>query len=210
MFHHCNQRCLRHTGLGDDQLNCRVLATILLNPMYTEHSGVTIELHHAFGCLNVLKDLGLCHDESRSKQFIPLDYRFINERCYPCAMPGEGILSPTNGRIFVYTMSQSNVQCMTAYFLSRYLAKYVAGIDEGNMIYVAPRNNYAGGKQNITLGLVFRRNFNHAPKVTGSKVNIKKRQKQSKYSKYLEGQAIALTEAMLCLLGYSQPGVHQY
>jgi hypothetical protein len=150
LFHHCDQRCLRHTGPGDDQLKCRVPATILLNPVYTEHSWVTIELHHASGYLDFLKDLGLCHDESTSKGFIPLDYRFINERCYPCAMPGEGIMSPTNGGIFAYTLSQSNVQHTTAYFLSRYLAKYVAGIDERNVIYVAPGNDYAGGKQNIT------------------------------------------------------------
>jgi hypothetical protein len=81
-----------------------------------------------------------------SERVIPLDYRFINERCYPCAMPEEGIMSLTNGRIFEYTLSQSNVQCVTAYFLSRYLAKYIAGIDEGNVIYVAPGNDYAGGK----------------------------------------------------------------
>jgi hypothetical protein len=69
-------------------------------------------------------------------------------------MPEEGIMSLTNGRIFAYTLSQSNVQCATAYVLSRYLAKYVAGIDEGNMIYVAPGNDYAGGKQNLTPELV--------------------------------------------------------
>jgi hypothetical protein len=71
-----------------------------------------------------------------------------------CAMPGEGIMSPTNGRIFAYMLSQSVVQCTTAYFSSRYLAKYVAGIDEGNVIYVAP-----GGKQNITLELVLHSDF---------------------------------------------------
>ncbi len=43
-------------------------------------------------------------------------------------------MSLTNGRIFAYTLSKSNVQHTTAYFLSRYLAKYIAGIDEGNMI----------------------------------------------------------------------------
>jgi hypothetical protein len=58
--------------------------------------------------------------------------------------------------------------------LSRYLPKYVAGIDEGNMIYVAPGNDYAGGKQNITLELVLYSDFYHAPKVTGSKINTKK------------------------------------
>jgi hypothetical protein len=52
----------------------------------------------------------------QSKEFIPLDYRFVYERCYPCAMPGEGILSPTNRRIFAYMLSQSNVHHMTAYF----------------------------------------------------------------------------------------------
>jgi hypothetical protein len=72
------------------------------------------------------------------------------------------------------------------------------------MIYVAPRNDYAGGKQNITPELVLHSNFYHAPKVTGSKINIKKRQKQSKYSKYPDGGAIALMEAISHLLGYSQ------
>ncbi len=119
-------------------------------------------------------------------------------------MPGEGIMSPINGRIFAYTLSQSNVQCTTAYFSSRYLAKYVAGIDEGNVIYEAPGNDYAGGKQNITPELVLHSDFYHAPKVTSLKINMEKRQKQSKYSKYLDGGAIALTEAILRLLGYSQ------
>jgi hypothetical protein len=54
-------------GPDDDQLKCRVPATILLNPVYMEHSWVTIELHHASGCLDVLKDLGLCHDEVMSE-----------------------------------------------------------------------------------------------------------------------------------------------
>jgi hypothetical protein len=150
-------------GLGGYQLKCRVPATILLNPVHTEHSWVTIEMHHASGCLNVLKNLGLCHKESTTERFIPLDHRFVNKRHYPCAMPGEGIISLTNGRIFAYTLSQSNVQQMTAYFSSRYLAKYVDGdIDEGNVIYVAPGNDYAGGKQNITLELVLQSNFYHA------------------------------------------------
>jgi hypothetical protein len=119
-------------------------------------------MHHGSRCLDVLKDLGLCNDEVTSEQFTPLFCRFINERCYPCAMPGERIMSLTNGRIFAYTLYQSNVQCTTAYFLSRYLAKYVAGIDEGNVIYVAPGNDYASGKQNITLKLVLHSNFHHA------------------------------------------------
>jgi hypothetical protein len=71
LFHHCNQRCLCCTGLGDEQLKCRVPATILLNPVYTEQSWVTIELHHASGCLDVLKDLGLCHYESPEQGIHP-------------------------------------------------------------------------------------------------------------------------------------------
>jgi hypothetical protein len=58
-------------------------------------------------------------------------------------MPGEGIMSLTNGRIFAYMLSQSNVQHTTACFSSRYLVKYIAGIDEGDVIYVAPGNDYA-------------------------------------------------------------------
>jgi hypothetical protein len=71
------------------------------------------------------------------------------------------------------------VQHTTAYFLSRYLAKYVAGLDEGNVIYVTPGNDYAGHKQNLHWSLlVLHSNFYHAPKVTGSKLNIEKRQLQ--------------------------------
>ncbi len=73
LFHDCDQRCLRRTGPGDDQLKCGVHATIFLNPVYTEHSWVTIEPHHTSGCLDVLKGLGLCHDELTSERFIPLD-----------------------------------------------------------------------------------------------------------------------------------------
>jgi hypothetical protein len=69
------------------------------------------------------------------------------------------------------------------------------------MIYVAPGNDYAGGKQNITPEHVLHSDFYHAPKV---KINIEKRQKQSKYSKYPDGRAIALTEVISQLLGYSQ------
>jgi hypothetical protein len=72
------------------------------------------------------------------------------------------------------------------------------------VIYVASGNDYASGKQNTTLELVLHSDFYHSPKVTGSKINIKRRQKQSKYYKYPDGRAIALTEAISRLLGYSQ------
>lgn len=204
LFHHCDQRCLRRTGPGDNDFKCRVPAAILLNPTHTQHSRVTIEPHHTAAALDVLKEVHLCHQDSTTGHFMPLDRRFVNERCYPCAMPGEGIMSPTNGRIFAYTLSQSNIQRTTGYFSSRYLAKYVAGIDEGNKVYVAPGNDQARGDQQITPELVLHTELYHAPKVTGSKINIDKRQKKLKQSKYPHGRALALTEALTRVMDYSQ------
>jgi hypothetical protein len=89
------------------------------------------------------------------------------------------LMFPTNGRIFPYTLSQYNVQCMTAYFSSRYLVKYIAGIDKGNVIYVVPGNDYTGSRQNITLELVLHSNFYHALKVAGSKINIKAKETEA-------------------------------
>jgi len=175
LFHHCDQRCLRRTGPGEDDFKCRVPSAILLNPVYTEHSRVVIEPHHSGAALDVLRDLNICHEESTTDHFMPLDDRFLSERCYPPAMPGEGTMSPTNGRLFAYTGSQSNCQRTTGYFSSRYLAKYVAGLDENNVVYVAPGNCHAGsGDHHITPELVLHTEIYHASKVTGSKINIEK------------------------------------
>ncbi len=69
LFHHCDQpEVFMSQGPGDDQLKYRVPTAILLNPVYMEHSRVTIEPHHTSGCLDVLKYLGfLCHEESTSE-----------------------------------------------------------------------------------------------------------------------------------------------
>jgi len=69
-------------------------------------------------------------------------------------MPDEGIMSPTNGRMFALTLSQSSIQRTTGHFSSRYLAKHVARIDEGNKAHVAPGNDQARGEQQITPELV--------------------------------------------------------
>jgi len=111
---------------------------------------------------------------------------------------------PTNGRMFACTWSQSNVQRTTGYFSSRHLAKYVAGIDEGNKVSVAAGNDCTGGAQHITPELVLHTELYHAPKVTGSRINIKKREKKQKKSNYPDGRALAITQAVVRLLGYSQ------
>ena len=204
LFHHCDRRCLRRTGPGDNDLKCRVPAAIILNPTYNKHSRVVIEPHHTAASLDVLKELGLCHADSCTDRFLPMHNCFVSERCYPPAMPAEGIMSPTNGRMFAYTWSQSNVQRTTGYFSSRYLAKYVAGLDEGNKVSVAAGNDCTGGPQHITPELVLHTELYHAPKVTGSRINIEKREKKQKKSKYPDGRALAITEAVVRLLGYSQ------
>jgi predicted GIY-YIG superfamily endonuclease len=205
LTHRCDSRCMRRTGPGENDLKCRFPASIALNPVYTDHSMVSIEPRHSNDALDVMKKLDLCHEDSTTDKFIATDPRFRCERFYPSSMPAEGKISPTNGRLFAYTLSSCNVQITSYYFSCRYLAKYVAGLDEGTAVYAAPKTDMrAGEREQVTPELVLHSEYYHAPKVTGSKINIEKREKKLKHGKYPKGRALALTEVITRALGYNQ------
>jgi len=218
-FHTCNKRCLRRTGPGPDDFQCRVPSTMMESPCPTKHCFKTVEPRHCQAALDVLKELGVCEDTSTVDCFVPVDNKFKSEKHFAPAMPGEGVMSPTSGLIFAMTGSQSNLQRSTTYHSSRYLAKYVAGVDENNIVYVNAGTEFSHeakqkGKRddsyfrNKRTGesarLVMDSHFLHNTKIKSSKINEQVAHKKMRDRNYPTGRAISITECVALLLGYSQ------
>ena len=146
LFHSCSLRCQVRTGPGNSDFKCKVPSTVMLSPMPMQGSMVKVEPHHSDKALAVLKRLGLCTADSTGDHFVEFDEKFRCEHYFVAAMPGESLMSPANGRLFVATMSQQNLQQCTSYMSARYLAKYVAGIDETNWVYVRAGTDGMGNK----------------------------------------------------------------
>ena len=113
LFHSCSSRCQVRTGPGDSDFKCRVPSAVMLSPTPTQGSMVKVEPHHSDEALAVLKRLGLCTADSTGDHFVEFDEKFRCEHYFAVAMPGESLMSLTNGRLFVATMSQQNLQWCT-------------------------------------------------------------------------------------------------
>lgn len=102
------------------------------NPNPAEHTIKPIHVQHSKRANDLLEECGLLRRDTVTGVSIPEKKCMRAEKHYPPADAGEGIISPCNGRLFAATLSQQNLQLCTNYVSSRYLAKYVASLDEHN------------------------------------------------------------------------------
>ena len=205
LFHSCSSRCQVCTGPGNSDFKCRVPSAVMLSPTPTHGTMVKVEPHHSDEALAVLKRLGLCMADSTGDHFVELDEKFRCEHYFVVAMPGKTLMSLTNGQLFVATMSQQNLQWCTSYMSARYLAKYVAGIDETNRVYVRAGTDGMGNKnQDGWEKLVLDQQFTHNSKIASSAMNEKLSDQKMNECRFPKGRAIALTEIISLLLKYPQ------
>jgi len=197
LTHVCNSRCKRRVGVEDDELRCRVTDNAKESPNCARYSTREINVRHSEEAYKVLQELGLFVEDQSGKGFVPVEEVFKASKHYPPADPSEGNISACNGRLFALTRSNQNLKIMTGYLASRYLAKYVALIDENNRVYIGSmsreRNTVRAEKEVL-----------HNTKITGSAIMEAEREAKKKNRAHPKGRAISHMEMLCVILGYPQ------
>lgn len=194
--HVCSERCKRRTGPNKHDLKCKVTNNGVENPTPNHHYFKEFDVDYSKMCINILTELGLMVYDNNTKNYI-IHEQLRAVKHFPPAVGGEGNISPCNGKLFAACLSNNNLKYVTSYLASRYLAKYVAAIDENNRVYLSSNPTDAHeikGKME----------FLYNTKITSSAINEEKKQEKSKYRKKPQGRAISLMEIIATLLGYPQ------
>jgi hypothetical protein len=133
--HICDKRCKMRKGIEDGLLQCRVENNGIENNTPYRHAFQNIYVKHSKNAMEILKKLDLYKFDNSSGSLEPLEDKLKAQKHYPRATAAEGKISPCNGKMFLLTLSSQNLKYVTGYLASRYLAKYVASIDQNNRIY---------------------------------------------------------------------------
>ena len=197
LTHVCSSRCKRRVGVEDDELRCRVTDNATESPNCARYCFREINVRHGEEACEVLQELGLFVEDQHGMGFVPVEEVFKASKHYPPADPSEGKVSACNGRLFALTRSNQNLKIMTGYLASRYLAKYVALIDENNRVYIGSmsreRNTVRADKEVL-----------HNTKITGSALKEAEREAKKKDKAHPKGRAISHMEMLCVILGYPQ------
>ncbi len=194
--HICNERCKRRTGVGVNDLKCRVTNNGVENPDPKQHSFKEYDVQYTQTCINILNELGLMrYDQSTKKYEVVDELKAIKH--FPPAIAAEGNISACNGRLFAACLSNDNLKFVTSYLASRYLTKYVATIDKNNRIYFSSNPTDASE-------IKAKMEFLHNTKITSSEINERTKYDLSRNKTKPQGRAISLMEIIGILLGYPQ------
>ena len=193
--HICSDRCQRRIGVEDNELRCRVTDNAQESPNCARYCMKELFIQHGEAACEVLADLELFVEDPDASCFRPLEEVLKATKHYPPADPAEGKMSACNGRLFVLTRSNQNLKIMTGYLASRYLAKYLALVDENNRVYIGSMS-----KERNTLQA--EKEILHNTKVTSSKHMEGKREEQRKDRAHPKGRAISHMEMLCVILGY--------
>jgi len=196
--HTCSPRCKTQIGEKDGQVRCRVANTIFQNPTPTRHIMKEVSVGHNKQATAILQHLGLFAISDVTGEPVPCDDLLRATRHYPPCQHIEGVISPVNGRLFAGHLSLDNLQIVTGYGASRYLAKYVAGIDEHNRVHI-------GAAPNMPNAYEFDMQFLHNTKVGHSALNEKARLAARRDAHHANrGRAMSIMEIIALIFGYDQ------
>ena len=181
LCHKCNKRCQRRYGPGKDDIRCRVPNNHFESSNPNLHEIKDINVTHLKEAVDVLCDLGFMEETETEGPKPTKEGAALQATKYiPPTCAGEGIMSPCNGRLFAATRSSQNLQIVTGYFCARYLAKYVASIDENNRVIFGAALAHQNSLKTTT-------EFLHNTKITSSQIGEKKRISQSRTKNAVSG-----------------------
>jgi hypothetical protein len=161
------------------------------------HSFQELYINHSKNAIEILENLGLYEYDFETNEFTATVDDLRATKHYPRAVAAEGKISPCNGRLFLATLSSQNLKYVTGYLASRYLAKYVASIDEHNKIYF----NSNGQRSNVvTVQYEALKNT----KITSNFINEKKSDRDRRNKNNPRGRAISIMEMLCVILGFDQ------
>ena len=195
--HRCSNRCMMRTGSGNGEVKCRVTSNGDESYNPREHTTEEIWVCHSEEALSILETLGLYAKQPGSDWLLPAHELLRATKHYPPACSGEGVISACSGRLFLGNPCNQNLKIITGYLASRYLAKYVAGIDENNIVYI-------GAQAEQHRGVELDYEFLHNTKVTGSAIQEEKRKANRRDRRHPTGRAVSEMEMISVLLGYDQ------
>jgi len=195
--HTCSSRCMKRVGIGNNELRCRVTNNERESKNPREHTLEEIYVEHSEKALVILESLGLYENDPITNRCFPVENSLKATKHYPPAYAAEGIISPCNGRLFVACPGNQNLKVVTGYLASRYLAKYVAGIDENNRVYV-------GASPHQPNDIELQYEFLHNTKVTGSAIQEAKRLEKRRDKRHPTGRVISEMEMISILFDYEQ------
>ena len=196
--HTCSARCMRRTGVGKDDLVCRVPDPRQMSQDLSNFYEYGFDVVHSEEAILVLERLGFVKPRKETGGcFVPLHDFLKPKRILPPVRLGEGNISPVIGRLFAATRSQMNVQICTTFGTSRYIVKYIIKIDEGNYVVFGcdPSSEGKITAQRVML---------HNTKITSSAGNETAKLKKSRHQNKTKGRQIAATEKMQIVWGFPQ------
>ena len=197
LVHVCSSRCKRRVGVKDGDVVCRVTDNEAESPNPRVHCTRTIRVDHSDAATEVLANVGLFILNETTQTFEPVEDVLTATKHYPPAHNSEGIISACNGRVFALTQSNDNMKEATGYLSCRYLAKYLALVDENNRVYIGSMSHERNvvGLEKVEL---------HNTKITGSAIQEAKRDAARHDRKNPTGRAISHMEMLCVVLGYDQ------
>ena len=197
LAHVCSSRCQKRVGIEDGQLRCRVTNNGLESPNPLAHVTKEIHVQHFPQAMEILLNLGLFAVDPLTRCSRPVTDSLKATKHYPPSYAADGNLSACNGLLFALTRSAQNLKLATGYLASRYLAKYLALVDENNRVYIGSMSHERNSVQMDT-------EFLHNTKVTGSAIQEAKRDLARRDHNHPTGRAISIMEMICVLLGYDQ------
>jgi hypothetical protein len=193
--HHHSSRCMRRTGTGPNDLQCRVPDTRYISNNLTSFYEAQLRIHHSKEATDIMRRIGLV-TLNEHNEIVPQRNYLKSTRIYAPARHGEGNITPVIGRLFAATRSTMNVQICTSHGTSRYVVKYVVKVDKNNYVAFSCKQGEPGLKAEHV--------FLHNTKVSSSAKNEAKKLNESKHKTQPRGRAVAATEMMQIILGNPQ------
>ena len=200
LSHRCNEGCLRRVdnGNGPPILICRKVHPVKGRKDPTVSEMVPLPFKFTEPCLEILKDLGYWEEGDGDTPFGYFSLDILQPKRHMGAVhPGcEENMSPVVDHFFATTKSMQNAQILTGECgaVSRYVAKYIVKLDEGNRIIV-------WADQHTGAVLRAEKNFLHNTKITSSRIAENKAHEKSRKANHPTGRAVAVTEMIQHLLG---------
>ena len=192
----CNNRCRVRKGEGDDDVQCRNRDYFEISVHPSKYMYFACNANHSKEAIEVLEKCDLLKKNDRGK-IVELHPKLkAGVYTYP-AEPNEK-LSPFCPVLFAWTRCSSNIQICDTYLCSRYLAKYVQGLDEN--LKVELKN------VNTREKVVLEEKVVYNTKVSTSGYYEKIRANKNKIGKSKVGRAIGIPEILSLM--FQEPQIY--
>ena len=180
-----------------ERYKCKVPDNYLLSQNPTRHTFIYLDITHTDTAIKILEELDLVCKQAGSlklcdleqhEDLLYLDRRLEAKRHIPPTNANEGVISPVLARLVIMNPNSDNVQHTDSYGVSKYLAKYVTGVDQGSRIYLkAPKHDTPNA---IHL---------HSESIGNTKITSIAMQERKKQPPHISSRAISQPEAIMLL-----------